>query len=80
MGFWIEMPKPSLLHVGSTRVGGFWVSTTYTPDYGWETMAFPCDERGTVTDWSEAYCDRYDDESAAKVGHARACEVMACRA
>ena len=75
----IEWPKPTPQHVGSTRVGGFWVSTTHTIDHGWETMAFPCDEAGTVTDWGEVYCDRYATEEGAKAGHSLACDVMAER-
>lgn len=72
-----EMPRTTL--VGSTRVGGVWVSTIHTADHGWETMAFPVDEEGTVTDWGEVYCDRYRDEDEALEGHFRACGVMAER-
>ena len=27
-----------------------WVDTCFTLDHGFETMVFPCDERGNVTD------------------------------
>ena len=33
--------------VVKTRGGQYvWVDTCYTLDAGWETMVFPCDERG----------------------------------
>jgi len=43
-------------------------------DYGdgmFETMVFAADEDGEVSDFTELYCERYDDEKTAKSGHAR---------
>lgn len=66
----VERPEHrSPKHVGSTQVGGVWVSTTHTADHGWETMVFPCDPQGTVTDWSERDCDRYENKDGAIQGH-----------
>jgi hypothetical protein len=78
----VEMKKPSPQHVGSTRVGSrqgarVWVSTTWTADHGWETMAFPCDAEGGVTDWGEVFCDRYGSRDAAIEGHAAAVAQLA---
>lgn len=39
----------------------------------YETMIFPCDEHGEVTDWSGEYCKRYETEIKAREGHKRAC-------
>lgn len=36
---------------------------------GFETMVFPCDEQGTVTDWMELDCRRYHSVEAARDGH-----------
>jgi hypothetical protein len=46
------------------------ISTTHTADHGWETMVFPCDQQGAVTDWSERDCDRYESKDGAIQGHA----------
>ncbi len=36
----------------------FYADRSYVPFIGMETMIFPCDKEGTVTSWSELYCDR----------------------
>ena len=36
----------------------FYADRSFVPYTGIETMIFPCDEEGTVTDWTELYCDR----------------------
>jgi hypothetical protein len=43
----------------------------------WETMIFPCDDNGGVTDWGELYCNRYPTKQAAVEGHAYAVEHCA---
>lgn len=56
-----------------TIVGKFKVSTIELPfplmGMSYETMAFPCDSRGNVIDWSEDFCDRYKTEEQALAGH-----------
>jgi hypothetical protein len=65
--------------VAETVVNGYWISTVWLgrnhrfgdgPPLIFETMAFPCDESGTVTSWSEADSDRYSTEEEALAGHA----------
>jgi hypothetical protein len=34
-----------------------------------ETMVFPCDEQGTVTDWIELDCQQYRTLDEARAGH-----------
>jgi hypothetical protein len=41
--------------------------------YRYETMVFPCDSDGAVTDWGELACNRYDSEAEARAGHAAMC-------
>jgi hypothetical protein len=41
-----------------------------------ETMVFPTDEAGSVTDWMELYCDRYKTAAAAMEGHANIVEIF----
>lgn len=38
----------------------YYADRSYIPYYMgmMETMIFPCDKEGTVTSWSELYCDR----------------------
>ena len=50
----------------------YFVSTNDVPYTGFETMIFPCNEDGEVTNWGELYCDRYDTVLEATVGHTRA--------
>lgn len=64
--------------VVKTRGGQYvWVDTCYTLDAGWETMVFPCDERGNVTDWGDLDCSRYYTASSAMAGHEIVCQVWA---
>lgn len=39
----------------------------------YETMVFPCDNNGNVTDYHDVDCHRYETESAARDGHAVVC-------
>ena len=52
----------STVHLPAMHVGG---------DY--ETMVFPVDANGEVTDWSGLEQERYYDEAAADAGHAAMC-------
>lgn len=36
----------------------FYADRSFVPYTGMETMIFPCDSEGNVTDWGELYCDR----------------------
>ncbi len=36
----------------------------------YETMVFPCDTDGNVTDWGDLHCDRYETYEQAVAGHA----------
>lgn len=36
----------------------FYADCSFVPYIGEETMIFPCDAEGNVTDWCELYCDR----------------------
>lgn len=36
----------------------YYADRAYVPFTGLETMIFPCDEEGQVTDWGDLYCDR----------------------
>ena len=35
----------------------FYADRSFTCDHGLETMIFPCDKEGIVTDWDDVYCD-----------------------
>lgn len=50
---------------------GQWVymDTRNTFDAGWETMVFPCDSQGNVTNWKEIFVERYLDEATATARH-----------
>lgn len=49
----------------------FLVSTLFArvSPHGWETMVFPCDAEGNVTDWCEAFGTQWKDETEARLGH-----------
>ena len=55
--------------VVATSNGHVYIDTTYTLDHGWETMVFPCNADGEVTDWGDLDVERYDSEEEARVGH-----------
>ena len=38
----------------------YWADKSYVPFIGPETMIFPSDSEGNVTDWDDLYCDRTD--------------------
>ena len=54
--------KPNL-HTGGKYVtfekdgNYYYADRSWTLDWGMETMIFPCNEDGEVSDWSELYCD-----------------------
>ena len=52
-----------------TSFGYVWIDTNDTPDHGWETMVFECNENGEVTSWAELDVDIYEDYEEAKAGH-----------
>jgi len=64
---------------GSTVVGSLWVSTAWVRDGEWQTLAFPTDEAGEVTDWDPVYCEHYQTRQAAVLGHEVACSALAWR-
>ena len=39
----------------------YYVDSVETSDCGLETMVFKCDENGEVTDWTDLYCERYNN-------------------
>ena len=47
----------------------YMVSTVETFDNGWETMVFLAAADGSVIDWTDLDCQRYDSEEEAKGGH-----------
>ena len=47
----------------------YFVDSCYTLDHGYETMIFPCDENGNVTNWGELYCEIYDTQSKMEDTH-----------
>ena len=47
----------------------YFVDSCYTLDHGYETMIFPCDKNGNVTNWGDLYCDIYDTESEMVCAH-----------
>ena len=51
----------------------YWVSTLRAPssnDY-FDTLVFPCDDKGQVTDYAYVYEERYSTLEEAKAGHER---------
>lgn len=54
-----------------------WVDTCFTLDHGFETMVFPCDEQGNVTDWGDLDMNLYPNAESAKMGHELTCKVWA---
>ena len=57
--------------VSTVRLPGFELAPELYNELGgeFETMVFPCDEQGTVTDWMELDCRRYRSVEAARDGH-----------
>lgn len=66
-------------HVEQTQVGDLYVSTVLLgldhsfmsdrPPVIFETMVFPCNTDGEITDWHEVDCRRYSTVEAAREGH-----------
>jgi len=76
---WSTSLREKKQRVASTVVGGYWVSTVWLgldhsfgsgPPLIFETMVFPCDEKGNVTDWGDVDSERYSTEDEALSGHA----------
>lgn len=77
---WAETGKGDYHRVAADVLpNGYWVSTVWLGldhSFGegepliFETMVFPCDAEGRVTDWGDKDCERYSTEAAAKAGHA----------
>jgi hypothetical protein len=57
--------------VSTVRLAGYEMMAELFDEHGgrFETMVFPCDEQGTVTDWLELDCRRYHSAEAAREGH-----------
>ena len=49
----------------------YYVSSCFTPDHGYETMIFLCDDKGNVLDWSDLYVEHYETEEEMNAGHER---------
>ena len=47
----------------------YYIDSCYTLDHGYETMVFPCDSKGNVTDWGELYAEWYDDQPSMERRH-----------
>lgn len=47
----------------------YYIDSCYTFDHGYETMIFPCDSNGNVTDWGELYAEWYEDRAAMEARH-----------
>lgn len=61
--------KQEVISSSKVSSGYVWVSTCLTPDHGWETMVFPCDATGEVSDWLELDAERYSGRGEAEEGH-----------
>ena len=57
--------------VSTVRLPGFELAPDLYNELGgeFETMVFPCDEQGNVTDWMELTCRRYRSVADARAGH-----------
>lgn len=49
----------SMLSITEQNGQHYYIHSCYTPDHGYETMVFPCDEKGNVTSWNELSAARY---------------------
>lgn len=59
-----------LAHIVRTKDGKYYyVDSADTFDAGYETMVFPADEKGEVTDWGDLYCERYSSYADMKERH-----------
>ena len=56
--------------VKSASKGYVLVDTRCTPDHGWETMVFKCNQKGTVKNWTDLDCRNYGTQQEANNGHA----------
>lgn len=47
----------------------YYIDSCYTLDQGYETMIFPCDSNGNVTDWGELYAEWYNTRTEMESRH-----------
>lgn len=47
----------------------YYIDSCYTPDCGYETMIFHCDENGNVTNWHELYVEYYGNVTEMTIRH-----------
>ena len=64
-----DFREGSLTNVVEYKGNYYYIDSCFTADHGYETMVFPCDEKGNVTDWGELYCEIYDTQTEMEVGH-----------
>jgi hypothetical protein len=62
--------KADVIKTSKSKTGYVYISTNKTYDAGLETMVFLCNADGNVVNWvDDLGCDRYDNETAAEIGH-----------
>ena len=54
----------------------YYVDSRWTIDHGYETMAFPCDANGNVTNWRGVYRRNYATATQMELGHKNAIESL----
>jgi len=70
---WLRGKKRRNLHVSTVFLGldhGYFGTPLW-----FETMIFPADDSGDITDWCELWADRYTTIQEAREGHVRAVEI-----
>lgn len=65
--------------VGDKQVSTVALTVEHFGGAWYETMIFPCDEAGTVTDFGELYMDRYSTREQAERGHEQIVEQLRAR-
>lgn len=61
--------KNAFTDVVEVKGNYYYVDSCCTMDHGYETMVFPCDENGDVTNWGDLYCERYNTAAEMEIGH-----------
>ena len=64
-----DFRKGALTNIVEYKGNYYYIDSCYTLDCGYETMVFPCDEKGNVTDWGDLYCERYSTQAEMEAGH-----------
>lgn len=64
-----DFRKDSLSNVVEHKGNYYYVDSCYTLDHGYETMIFPCDENGNVTNWGELYTEWYENATEMEMRH-----------